>query len=329
MTEKGKFIISLDFELFWGVRDIKNIENYGESILGVQYVLPRKLELFEKYNIRSTIAVVGLLFASNKEDIARYSPKKKPEYRNPELSPYNGYHKLIGNSEKEDKYHYANGMINNIRRYPQHEIATHTFSHFYCLEEGQTIEDFTLDLLSALKIAKDNNLKFETIIFPRNQFNEEYLQVCRDIGITSFRGTVEKWFYNAKSTEIKALLNRLLRFVDAYLNLSGHNCYSLEEIAKTKPYNIPSSRFFRPYSKKLKHFEKLRIRRIKKSMTYAAQRGLVYHLWWHPHNFGINQKENLSILEEILSHYDYLNSQYEYESITMRDLSKHLSNRNN
>ena len=42
-------------------------------------------------------------------------------------------------------------------------------------------------------------------------------------------------------------------------------------------------------------------------MTYAARNNLTYHLWWHPHNFGVHQNENFSFLEEILSHYDKLN----------------------
>ena|GEM_PF-6961988 len=56
-------------------------------------------------------------------------------------------------------------------------------------------------------------------------------------------------------------------------------------------------------------------------MTYAAKHNKVYHLWWHPHNFGINQDQNFAFLEKILKHYDYLNKRYGFFSITMSDLA--------
>jgi len=47
----------------------------------------------------------------------------------------------------------------------------------------------------------------------------------------------------------------------------------------------------------------LQERRILADMTYAAKRGLVYHLWWHPHNFGTHLQQNLSLLRRILDHF--------------------------
>ena len=90
------------------------------------------------------------------------------------------------------------------------------------------------------------------------------------------------------------------------------------------PVNIPSSRFLRPYYSKLQFLDWLRLRRIKKSMTHAAKNNLMYHLWWHPHNFGINQLENFSFLEEILVHYRYLNEKYSFTSCTMTELAKEI-----
>jgi hypothetical protein len=94
------------------------------------------------------------------------------------------------------------------------------------------------------------------------------------------------------------------------------------------PVNIPASRFLRPYTKKLKVFEKLRLKRIIDSMTYAAKKGLTYHLWWHPHNFGINISENFLFLEQILIHYQKLNKEYKFESMNMQQLAKELIKEN-
>jgi hypothetical protein len=61
-------------------------------------------------------------------------------------------------------------------------------------------------------------------------------------------------------------------------------------------------------------------------MTYAAQNNLVYHLWWHPHNFGVNLEQNISMLNEILAHYKYLSHMYNFESVTMNDLTNKIKN---
>ena len=58
----GTFVISLDFELLWGVRDQRTIADYGANILGVRQVVPALLDLFAERNIACTWATVGLLF---------------------------------------------------------------------------------------------------------------------------------------------------------------------------------------------------------------------------------------------------------------------------
>jgi hypothetical protein len=54
-------------------------------------------------------------------------------------------------------------------------------------------------------------------------------------------------------------------------------------------------------------------------MTDAAKRGRIYHLWWHPHNFGVHLDENLAFLRLVLDHYRLLRERYEFQSVTMSD----------
>ena len=60
--QSGAFVISLDFELMWGVRDKRTIADYGANILGVRQVVPALLDLFAERGIGCTWATVGLLF---------------------------------------------------------------------------------------------------------------------------------------------------------------------------------------------------------------------------------------------------------------------------
>ena len=180
------------------------------------------------------------------------------------------------------------------------------------------------DIIAAIEIAKLRDISLKSIVFPRNQQNDEYLEVLKELGITSYRGNEKSWFYSASSGDEEYLHKRIFRLIDSYFNISGNNCYDIEEIAKKEPFDIPSSRFLRPFNPKLKLFEKLRLRRILRSMTYAAKNQKIFHLWWHPHNFGTHQNENIEFLNKILNHYSFLNSKYGFESLTMSDLSKVL-----
>ena len=64
---KGIFTISLDFELFWGVRDHRTLEDYGENVRNVHKIVPGLLALFDKYDIHCTWATVGFLFFADKK----------------------------------------------------------------------------------------------------------------------------------------------------------------------------------------------------------------------------------------------------------------------
>jgi peptidoglycan/xylan/chitin deacetylase (PgdA/CDA1 family) len=320
---KGKFVISLDFELFWGVRDSRTIGEYGNNILGVHAVIPKLLELFEKYGINATFSIVGLLFFKNKKQLQENLPAKIPVYDNSNLSPY-GDIDTIGDNFTTDKYHYAPKLIQLIQQYPSQEIGTHTFSHYYCLEKGQTVESFTEDIIAAKKIAATYGIVVESLVFPRNQFNDAYLQACTALGIICIRGNERSWLYEARNHDTENLVRRAIRLVDAYINISGQHCYTDDQLRHAFPINIPASRFLRPFSAKIKFFDPLKLHRIKKAMTYAAKNKLTYHLWWHPHNFGIDQKENFIFLEKILLHYQCLHQKYDFQSYTMSELSKSL-----
>lgn len=325
----GYFVVSLDFELMWGVRDEVTKESYGQHIIGVHTAIPKLLDCFNKNGIRATFASVGFLFIKDQSEQGLYFPKKLPNYTNDNLSPYGIYmDSCVGKNYSDDPYHYGWHLLQMIQESPGQEIATHTFSHYYCLEEGQTKDDFKNDLEAAIKIANSRNIKIGTIIFPRNQVNESYLDLCREAGLTCYRNNELSWIYRARSNKGESLLRRSIRLLDAYIMLSGHHCYTNSYMASSFPYNIPSSRFLRPYMKKLRWLEWLRLKRITKSMTYAAKNNLTYHLWWHPHNFGINQQENFAFLKKILNHYQYLHKKYGFASRNMSELSQILKDAN-
>ena len=55
----GTLIVSLDFELFWGMLDVCPLDDYREHVLGGRRAIPELLALFEKYGIHATWAAEG------------------------------------------------------------------------------------------------------------------------------------------------------------------------------------------------------------------------------------------------------------------------------
>jgi hypothetical protein len=54
-------------------------------------------------------------------------------------------------------------------------------------------------------------------------------------------------------------------------------------------------------------------------MQRTAEKGMVYHLWWHPHNFGHFPEQNLQYLEELLVFFDGLREEYGMKSLNMKE----------
>lgn len=320
-SEKGIFIISLDFELNWGVHDVFTIEQYGENLKGTRKAIDEMLKLFETYQIHVTWATVGMLFLESKKQLLEYLPKELPTYENPDFSPYEKWD-AVGMDEAGDPFHFGASLIEKIGTYPGQEIASHTFSHYYCLESGQTSQQFDADIQTAVKIGIKSNHTVKSIVFPRNQLNRDYLPICKKHGIQSYRGNQSGWIYKEGRFHKESLVKRMLRLLDGYVNLTGHHTYSLKKVEKNPIVNLPASHFLRPYMQHFKELERFKLKRIKQGISHAAKRGEVYHLWWHPHNFGKNIEENLQFLHEILQHVNELVEQGRLISLNMEESCK-------
>ena len=314
----GVFTVSLDFELYWGVRDKHPLAAYQHRLKGARQAIPQMLRIFQDYGIHATWATVGFLFFPNVETLRRHLPEPLPNYTQAHLSPY----PYIAQADAlEPLYHFAPQIIAKVRATPGQEIGTHTFSHYYCLEAGQDRAAFYADLDAAVQSAAQNGITVRSLVFPRNQWNATYLDVLPALGIRCYRGNPSGWLYQATQEHARGTFRRALRLLDAYVNLSGHHVYPPPCGAKA-PLNLPASRFLRPYVPHLAFAEKLKRRRILRAMTHAAQTGRIFHLWWHPHNFGTHTEKNLAFLRHIAEHYATLQRQFGMVSLNMGEIAE-------
>ena len=104
--------------------------------------VPAILDLFSEYGIHATWAVVGFLFFDHTRALIEHAPALRPSYYDTKLSPYDDLPPDDARADS-DSIFFAPGLIRtNKQDQSSGNSATHTFSHYYCLESGQTLRRF-------------------------------------------------------------------------------------------------------------------------------------------------------------------------------------------
>jgi peptidoglycan/xylan/chitin deacetylase (PgdA/CDA1 family) len=314
----GALVISLDFELHWGVRDSAPLDGKERArLLSARRIVPRMLDLFEEYSIHATWATVGLLFAQSRTEAEAFMPTRRPKYRDSRLDPYQ---ETLGAGEADDPFHFAPSLIAEIASRPGQEIACHSFSHYYAMEPGQASEEFEADLMSAVAMAAQSGHSLRSYVFPRNEVNPEYLSILKRLGIQAYRGTEPTKIKEARSFDKQQRPHRRLgRLLDSYVDLCGHQTGPWPQEGEL--ISVPASRYLRPYSPVLQSFEVRRHARIEQAMKYAAEHGEVFHLWWHPEDFSYHCDENLVFLRSVLMTFDRYRAEYGMVSLGMAEIN--------
>jgi peptidoglycan/xylan/chitin deacetylase (PgdA/CDA1 family) len=323
LENAGALVISLDFELHWGMRDLVRPDDpYRANLLGAREAVPRMLELFARHGVAATWATVGMLFARDRDELEGLMPEPdaRPRYHDRRLDPYG---EAVGRDERVDPLHYARSLIERVRETPRQEIASHTFSHFYCLEPGQTREAFRADLAAAKRASSLVGIELRSLVLPRNQLNPEYADEIVAAGFRAYRGNAAGWMYRPKAFSRESAPRRAARLLDAYFDLSGAGSTAWSRVRESSALcNVAASRFLRPPAPRRAFAAGRRGRRAGDGMRHAARAGELYHLWWHPHNFGVNLDENLRALDAILRVFGECKDAHGMRSLTMAEAAE-------
>jgi peptidoglycan/xylan/chitin deacetylase (PgdA/CDA1 family) len=319
MTDQpGALVISLDFELHWGLRDrvMRDDSSYGRLLVARDAVRDM-LEVFTARRIHATWATVGFLFASTRDELRSYMPRERPRYHRAELNPYA---ETIGIDEEHDAEHLAGSLVDLIGRSAGQEVGSHTFSHYYCLEAGQDETAFRADLASARRIALRHGFELTSLVLPRNQWNPAYEAAVLELGFKSIRGPQRAWGHRARQRGKQTFLHRGARLADTYVGMSPPPTTDWQDVLRPSGLcDVPASAFLRPYDPGRKRLEPLRLARLRSGLRHAAHHGRIFHLWWHPHNFSQHRSENVALLQKVLNEFDTLARAEGMQSLTMAE----------
>jgi peptidoglycan/xylan/chitin deacetylase (PgdA/CDA1 family) len=312
-NQPGALVISLDFELHWGLRDHVGPHDalYGR-LNEARRAAADLAALFASRHIRATWATVGFLFASTRGELDPHLPEERPTYERADLNPYV---ETIGLDEEHDPEHLAGSLVEMIAGTAGQEVGSHTFSHYYCLDQGQNEATFRADLAAAQSIARWRGLELTSLVLPRNQWNPAYTDAVLDLGFRSIRGP-------QRSGDDQSIFRRGARLADAYVGATPPPTTAWNQVVQPSGLcDIPASAFLRPFSPSRKRLEPLRLARLHSGLRHAARRGRIFHLWWHPHNFSQYQPENFSMLEDVLDEFSRLATTEGMQSLSMRDVT--------
>jgi hypothetical protein len=156
--------------------------------------------------------------------------------------------------------------------------------------------------------------------------NELYLGICLEEGYEFVRGNPKNWYW--QETQHESWSKKWFRSADCFFEMGGKTSYSIDEIQifGKEPIILPASRILRPHSAGNPLFNQVRLRRILNEMEFAAKNREVYHLWWHPHNFGHSPEASLEELVRIVDQFGELKSRYGMQSMHMESLGLLVKN---
>ena len=280
-----RVVLSLDFELRWGVHDVYSLDasGYRENLEGERRVIPQLLTLFDAHRIRATWAAVGAIGCENWDDYFRRAPKC-PKYVDSAFAVKPQYAEI----DPDGLLHFAPDLFRAILETPGQELGTHTFSHLFLRERGVTAQDAAADLAAAMQLHRE---RFDSVprslVFPRNQ--PAFIDVVRASTVKMWRGNASAWYYECEDSEHNGPLPRALKLIDAFNPFTKRAAPLAGDMNRASIFlrlNLPSAAWA------------MHVHRIRKELDSMAE-DEIFHIWFHPHNLGRDTPCRLSRVEEI------------------------------
>ena len=290
-------MFSLDTELAWGSTHHGSYGGHEIEFERTRYVIDRLLDMFERYGIHGTWAVVGKLMEGSGESFET-----------------NGEPSHAWRGEGDGHYWYAPDIVNKIRSCSvAQEIGSHNFTHMIMGMPGSTAENFDAELRACREVAGKQDLDLRSFVFPRNEI--QHLDVLKRNGFTSYRGIAPSWTWRVPGSMGK----RAARLADHFLPVAAPVVNAVDNGGVV---NIPASYSYLHRTGWARYVPiAVRVRKSILTMRKAARSRGIFHLWTHPFNIASDPDGLLGGLEKIFQEYKRLHESGLIRSETMTEIA--------
>lgn len=314
--EKGQFVISLDTELAWGRINDPELPAFLSVIDQTRAATDEILRLFDKYDIPATWATVGRMFMESEHEL---DTVEDLSYFYDGLNNQKIYENDRLNSDSNSLV-YGWDIVQKISNAKtKHEIASHSFNH---IDFGKTTskEVAETDIKDAMEMTRRKlGIEMESWVYPKNSIG--YKNSLFEQGIKYYRGEDKFWYGNFPGP-----IKKLLYQFDTFLGWSPSTVVPLLEANGL--VNIPGSSIFRVTHlgiKKNVPYSSI-IRKAIKGLKKARNQKEIYHLWFHPFNFGHELEAHCKAFERVLQKAADMREKGEIEISTMADVGNRFLN---
>lgn len=181
MSSSTAVVLSLDAELSWGFHDQETVptERVRHARESWEYII----DLFDKYRIPATWAVVGHLFLDSCDGVHSDHPAGEEWFsRDP------------GGERATDSEWFGQDLIDAIRESEvDHDIGSHSFSHIEFGKQDVSKEVAEAELRYSVDAAKKDGVDLNSFVFPRN--NIGYRGLLAEHDFSSYRGlSPDRWY---------------------------------------------------------------------------------------------------------------------------------------
>lgn len=305
----GVLTISLDTELAWGCFDLDGVEIPEAVYRRTTEVVTRLCNLFEKYQISATWAIVTHLLKD-----CRSEPYHQSRVE-PEFDWINRWFDALPCVDCAADIWHSPELIETIRNCAvNQEIGLHGDTHMILGAAGCSQAAANAEIEAAIRTAREAGMNPTSFVYPRNSIGHR--SILQKHGLTAYRGRNAHWY---ERRDIPEFCRKGLRFLE-------------EALVRTPPVvvpreftglvEIPGSQIFRPNHGGWQWTpEASQLRRAAKGMEQAASTGKIFHLWFHPFNLARDPEYLLDLFEQILSRAKALRDTGQLEVLTFRDIA--------
>jgi len=297
----GTVILSLDAELAWGFHDLEKLP--AARINGARMAWIELIDMFDKFEIPTTWAVVGHLFLNECDGIHDGLESKVGWFqRDP------------GGHTDESNNWLAPDLIEAIRNARvNHEIGSHTFSHVDFGDQSMSRDVAVAELRESRRLASEWGIDLDSFVFPRN--NIGYRELLAEFDFKCYRGNKpERWYDGTSMRPIGKTISMAVG--------SSPPPTVRPEVDEYGLVNIPASLDLFTFEGLPKQIitqvvEDPVVRKAKLGIEAVADSDDVFHMWLHPNN--LTSKEDLKRIELILK---FLDSVRERRDLVVRTMGE-------